>query len=415
MGRKQASPVSIGLERELGLPEFIVTGKEEIDGDVLYTVYASKRPVCWSCGYENPAIHSTSSVYVADLPRYGQRVGLRVQKQRYTCPKCKATTPDDFTSYQGKMTVRLRERIKRETLYRPFKKISEEYGCSPTKVNELFNEKQAECARKYHPTMPVNLAIDRMPIHAGKTKYTILVDLDDASGKTVEISNAISQSAAEACLGRLNEPSRCKRVFLDLHEGYRKAVRSVLGEGVIVVVDRNHVVQALYEAFDGIRVELSKKNVVKNRNRAFAANRLLLNTDYEKLNRRQCEHLAALIENYPEFQPAYELKEAFLNIYGADNADSAKAYYQEWKNACQTEGVAGFDGFIGLIDAWYDEVFAYFDNTGEEEKITAAKAAVLKIDREGFRYKFDVLRAKILYRNIVDEPLTGMMDFGKFK
>ena len=109
------------------------------------------------------------------------------------------------------------------------------------------------------------------------------------------------------------------------------------------------------------------------------------------------------------------MKEAFLNIYGADNAESAKLYYQEWKDACQSEGETGYDAFIYLIDSWYDEVFAYFDNIGEEDKITAAKAAVLQVDREGFRYKFEVLRAKIIYRNLASEPLAKVMDFDKFK
>ena len=122
-----------------------------------------------------------------------------------------------------------------------------------------------------------------------------------------------------------------------------------------------------------------------------------------------------LLEKYPEFRPAYDLKEAFLNVYGADNAESAQAYYQEWKEACHSENITGYDSFIELIDSWYDEVFAYFDNTGEEEKISSAKAEIQKIDREGFRYKFEVLRAKILYRNIESQPPTGKIDFSKFK
>ena len=416
MGRKRKNAEQLALEHELGLPEFAVCGKEEKDGDVLYIVEARERPKCWNCGKsDRMVIHSTTPVYISDLPRFGKRTGLRVNKRRYECLDCKAVTPDSFESYQGRMTVRLRERIKSDTLYRPFAKVSDDYGFSASKISGLFNEKVQECAKIYHPSMPETLAIDTMPMHGGKAIYTAFIDLDGSKARTIEISNATSRKATEDCLKRLNNPHRCKRIFLAPKNEYRLASRFILGKDITLIVDKTHVLQALQGAFDSIRLDISKKNAIKDRTRAFSANRLLLTTDFEKLNINQSEHLNTLLEKYPEFRPAYDLKEAFLNVYGADNAESAQAYYQEWKEACHSENITGYDSFIELIDSWYDEVFAYFDNTGEEEKISSAKAEIQKIDREGFRYKFEVLRAKILYRNIESQPPTGKIDFSKFK
>lgn len=416
MGRKRKNAEQTALGYELGLPEFIVTGKNEKDNDVLYTVCARERPICWKCKKAGRmVIHSSREVKVYDLPRFGKRVGLCVEKRRYECLDCESVTPDSFKSYKGKMTVRLRERIKTETLYRPFKQIAAEYGISPSKINDLFKEKQEECAKVYHPVMPENLAIDIMPVHGGKASYTVIIDLDGDTAHTVEISNATSQRATVDCLKRLSDPQRCKRVFLAPRNEYRNAARTIMGRDILLIVDQTHVIMELKRSFDELRLGISKRNSTKSRTRAFTANRLLLTTDYEQLQNNQYRHLDSLLENYPEFRPAYELKEAFLNIYGADNAESAKAYYEEWKEACVTEGVTGYDKFIELIDSWYDEVFAYFDNVGEEEKISAAKDVILQIDREGYRYKFEVLRAKALYRNVENQPPAGKVDFSKFK
>lgn len=415
MGRKRKNAEQTALGYELGLPEFIVTGKEEKGDDVLYTVSAKERPRCLNCGKaDRMVIHSTSPVLVSDLPRFGKRVGLRIEKRRYTCLECNYVTPDSFESYEGRMTVRLRERIKSETLYRPFSKIANDYGFSSSKINDLFNEKIRECSKQYHPCMPDSLAIDTMPVHGGKAIYTVFIDLDSDVPRTVEISNATSQRAAVDCLNRLSNPRKCKRVFLAPKNEYRYAARTVMGRDIPLIVDRTHVIQEMYKSFDNIRLDISKRTAIKSRTRSFTSNRLLLTTDYEKLLLKQSRHLESLFKSYPEFQPAYELKEAFLNIYGADNAESAKAYYKEWKEACVSEGVTGYNGLIALIDSWYDEVFAYFDNIGEEEKISSAKDVILKIDREGYRYKFEVLRAKILYRNIETQPLAGKVDFSKF-
>ena len=402
--------------KELDLEGLVVVDKKEKDGDVVYVAESASTPVCINCQTSKRfRVHDKRESRIYDLPRFGKRTGILLTRKRYVCTFCGYNTSDEFSCINGRMTERLREAIKEETLYYPFTDIADKYGVSSATVNNLFVEMRAECARKYKPRIPNIMGITRLPIHRGKTIYTAVIDVELDRGTVVELSSAVSKEGAEACFERMIANKDLSLIVSDLWDPYRDAVRETFGNEINIVVSRDYVLQLLRKTFDDIRLEIQRKYTAKKMSRNFSRSRFLTQSDYYTLDKRREKHLNQLLDECPELRDPYDLKEAFVAIYDIDNYDTALLHYDEWKKECLSLGVEGYQKFIDTVDSWKEEVFRFFDAPDYYSQIFNAVEKIQTIDREGFRYKYDVLRAKVLYRNMYRLKKNTRVDFDQFE
>lgn len=402
--------------RELALDGLIVVDRKEKDGDVVYAAEAASTPICINCESSlRFRVHDKRVSKIYDLPRFGKRTGILLTRKRYVCTFCGYNTSDVFPCISGRMTERLRDVIKKETLYYPFTEIADRYGVSSATVNNLFLEMKTECSRKYKPKVPNIMAVTRLPIHRGKAFYTAVVDVGLDGGTVVELSNATSKEGAEACFERMIANKDLSLVVSDLWDPYREAIREIFGSDTAIVVSKEYVLEHLRRTFEKIRLDILKKYTAKKTSRNVSQSRFLTQTDYYSLDMIRERHLNQLLNECPELRAPYELKEAFVAIYDTDNYDTALSQYEEWKKECRSSGVKGYDSFIDTLDRWEEEVFRYFKAPDHYKQIFNAIEKVQAIDREGYRYKYEVLRAKALYRNMYSEKKNTRVDFDQFE
>lgn len=109
--------------------------------------------------------------------------------------------------------------------------------------------------------------------------------------------------------------------------------------------------------------------------------------------------LAAWRANYPELLAVYDLKERFYEIFDGGDRQAARDEVAAWKAGMTKEQRRVFKPLLTALRNWDREIFAYFD-TGLTNAYTEAMNGVLKgITAAGRGYSFEVLRAKVLFRD----------------
>src|SRR5689334_16505356 len=116
------------------LPQWTIIKIEESDYGYRLTVRASSSlSSCPSCGsLPNLYRYGTRPKLFFDLPVYGKRVCLLVQRQRYQCKECGRAFIESLPGMDERhlVTQRLMEYIKKESFRRSFASIADDIGSS---------------------------------------------------------------------------------------------------------------------------------------------------------------------------------------------------------------------------------------------------------------------------------------------
>jgi hypothetical protein len=103
----------------------------------------------------------------------------------------------------------------------------------------------------------------------------------------------------------------------------------------------------------------------------------------------------------PLMKQAYELKEDFYNLF--DNSVSryvAEQEYNNWLKRITLEIKPFFEPLTRAIENWHEEIFSYFNllpNSVTNAYTEALNGLIKLANKNGRGYKFEVLRAKIIY------------------
>lgn len=117
---------------------------------------------CPYCGSENIIRFGSKAKAVRDIPMFGGRVELLVNNPRYKCKECDNSFFNTYHSIEDgkRMTNRLREYIRKQSLLKPFSVLGEELGISDTAVKNIFSEYVAELDSARELKAPRVLGID---------------------------------------------------------------------------------------------------------------------------------------------------------------------------------------------------------------------------------------------------------------
>lgn len=395
------------LYPEVGLPEFdAVARKTKDNGDILYVLRPKERPkACMACGSASVHVHKATRRNVADLDMLGHRVGLTVEGKSYRCSDCGNLIRMEYPSLHGRMTARLAEAIQQDALRHTFSDTARRFHTTTTTVKALFEEYADERLDGRSLVAPTVLGIDE--VHLEDSYRGVFVAVDKSEGRVLEFTEKRTLASVAETLSSMESPENLRLVTIDMWRPYRDAVRRVFGDDMPVVIDHFHVVKNLMRALDSVRSQICKQIKDKDR-RALKRNRYLLLRNNEDLTVHQGADLARLLEAFPEFEGVYLLKEAFRDIYAsASSSGEAKAMFSDWKRECERAGNGAYDGFVRTVEAWEDEIFAYFDFPDMERtnaQTESLNRSIRTIARAGRGYSFDVLRKKVLLARYVYEP-----------
>jgi len=208
-------------------------------------------------------------------------------------------------------------------------------------------------------------------------------------------------------LRKMPDRSRVEVVCMDMWQPYRDAVKTVFPEAKIVV-DKYHIVRYASQGMDDTRKEI-KKTLTEKQRRIFKHDRFALLKRPDKLNAHEQLALGHCL-TYPLLKLAYELKESFYNIFdNSPNRRVARQEYDVWLKRLTPETNHYFEPLTKAMENWSEEIFSYFDlmpNPVTNAYTEALNGIIKLINKTGRGYKFNVLRAKILFSEGVHKVIT---------
>lgn len=380
----------------LNLPEFNIIEIANNEYDIQIKVEASSPPVaCPHCGcVANLYKHDSREQVCMDLPIHGKRVGLHIRRQRYRCRECKQTFWERFERTiddKRNCTNRLVNYIGQQSLKRSFTSIAEDVGLNEKTIRNIFRDYINYLEELVQFETPRWLGIDE--IHIIKKPRCIIANVEERT--IVDMLQNRNKETVVNYLYRLPNKERITHVTMDMWQPYRDAVRAVLPQATIIV-DKFHVVRMANQAMETIRKQL-REGLAKKQRRGLMHDRFILLKRNKELTDMDRVTLDLWTKNHPSLGTAYELKEAFFDIWDIDSRQKAFLKYHDWKAKIPKELQPAFEPLTKAMANWEEEVFSYFDHRITNAYTESLNSLIRVMNRIGRGYSFEALRAKILF------------------
>jgi transposase len=384
----------------LNLPGLDVVDFKESETE--YHVRAKPKSISRICPLCGPAgkvvIHENKTLFVRDLPSHGHSVAIHLDVPRFKCHACvktfTAVVPEIDTDRQ--MTERLRKWIGRQALDYPFTEIAKQVGVDEKTVRIIFAEYVKELERDFKRETPVILGLDEIYLSTPRGVITnigerCLVDMLDNRRKTTIIK----------FLRSLPNPEKIQAVSTDMYRPYREAIQEVLPHA-IHVVDKYHIIRMGNEALELVRRQL-KGTIPGKLNLQLKRERKLLTMRQHELTDFQWLAVSGWLNNFPQLKTAYELKERYFKIWNCTAPDEAFAEYLMWQESIPNELAKQFRAITTAWRTWQKQILAYFECPITNAFTESFNSKIRKVYQEGNGYSFDVLRAKVLFLDILQK------------
>jgi hypothetical protein len=105
------------------------------------------------------------------------------------------------------------------------------------------------------------------------------------------------------------------------------------------------------------------------------------------------------LQKVPALEEVYRLKQDFTLIWSASNREAAEAAYFDWREKIPAKFGFAFREILKAFDNWHREIFNYFDYKVTNAFTESTNNLVKTLQRTGRGYSFEVIRAKVLYKN----------------
>jgi transposase len=378
----------------LNLPSWEIVSSKETDDD--YEITA--RPIhsltaCLFCGSSTLLRHGTDRQVIHDVPSHGKRVVILVDHQRWRCVNCGRTFYEPLPDVDEKRfcTKRLIKYLERRSMNRTFLSLAEEVGLHEKTVRRIFHAYTQELGQATHIATPRVMGMDEL--HVIHQPRGIITNIE--AGTVVDLLRDRKKQTVIRYLSSLEHRDRIEVICIDMWQPYREAARQCLPDAAIVI-DKFHVVKMANEAIEQIRKEL-RAGLDDKQRRTLMHDRFILLKRRSDLSEKDTLILEAWIKNFPILGIAYELKEAFYDVWDASTKDEALKRYFAWQDSITPEVSGAFTPMALTIEEWGDEVFAYFDHRVTNAYTESLNGLARVANRLGRGYSFDVLRARLLY------------------
>lgn len=235
----------------------------------------------------------------------------------------------------------------------------------------------------YKPDLSGWIGIDETMID-GKQRF-VVVNVEQR--RYIDMSDTRDKAAVSNWLQR-NRNAPIQGFVMDMWKPYKDAIRSVF-PNIPIVVDKFHVVRMANQAMEGVRVRLSKERV-KAIGRDWMRRKSLLRMRYRDLDEQGKYNVDMWLDNEPDIAIAHQLKE------------DAEALLDEWLDIIPDEMKKTQKDFKPLVTAvknWREEILAYFDKQLTNGYTEAMNGVAKVINRQGRGYSFEMLRAKLLFKD----------------
>ncbi len=361
--------------RLVGLDGLVVTAVQRAGEQLdLQVELLARAGGCPHCGGSELRVKERPLVRVRDLPIAGRVTRLVWRKRRYRCSDCARTfteTHEQLPARQrvtGRFRARLAERVVGGAAHA---EVAREERTSRYQVARAFADRADEL-QPCDVDRPRRLSLDEAHHRRGHELATVVSDLDRRC--VIEMLDGRDRRTIERWLSAMPADVRAgiEVVSIDPYDAYRYAIRAALPHARIVC-DHFHLVRGANAALDAVRRDRQREAKARRpkgvrrsgqhaawRPELYRARHRLLKAR-ERLTERERRRLSELFERDPIVAEAWGLKEAFRDIYRAEDRGDAEQRLELFLAAAERAGLPAFHAFAKGIRLWQIELLAYFD------------------------------------------------------
>ena len=338
--------------------------------------------------------NGTKTIRVRDRRLEPAPTWLLIQRQRFKCTTCNRTLyerlPDvDDDHY---VTRRLREDIARSAIKRPFEDAATFHSVEATLVRRIFMAYAAEKLTGYEYEPPRVFGVDENRILGGDR----FVCADIEQGKILDMLPRRDGATLDAYFDRLPGKGGVEVFCQDMWRGYETVARNHFPRA-LVVIDKFHVVRYANDAMDNARKSFQAKMSNEERRAMKRLNRMFLGR-WERMSEERQDRLASVLADFPLMSMAYAWKERFYDLYELENRTVAEQAFFRWTTDMPAEVQPFFRPIVRMVKAWGRPIFNYYEARYTNGMVENLNGRINEINRRGFGYEFDTLRAKALLR-----------------
>lgn len=316
--------MSSPLDSLLNLSGVTVEGHSQVEGYIcIHLKILAPEFVCPHCSLPTQELHQVRSIFVRDLPTFGQPVYLRVPRRQFYCRNCQkyVTQRLDFLSWRRRYTQRYESYIYQRVLMSNITQVSREEDLTADEVEGIFNWVSNSTKKKDWGEVK-RLSMDEVSKRKGAKEFVTVVS-DVERGCLLEVIDSHKQHDILETLKQqpIEVRAQVTEVSVDMWAGFPKVIEEAFPNAV-VVIDRFHVMKLVNDTLNKIRRRVgvtakgSKYLLLKN-------NQDLTETDQEQLEQ--------ILSQSACLRFAYEMKEEFREIYEtSQTVQSGRKRMNKW-------------------------------------------------------------------------------------
>ncbi len=407
----------------LGLPGFVLLAVSDLGDEIEYAIETSETVTgCPTCGVL-ARLHDRRRSDVRDLPAAGRAVTLVWIKRVWRCMErdCARRTWTEISEHI-RPRASLSERARREACRRvgedgdTVARVAAQYGTSWATIMAAVIEYGIPLVDEPQRLENVTrLGVDETAFLSANGWHSTIfatgvVDLSGPVARLLDVVLGRSGKALCDWVSARDQPwrERVQVAALDPFRGYATALSTSL-PGAVRVLDAFHVTRLGFAAVDDVRRRVQQDSLGHRgrRDDPLFKIRRLLRRRADRLTERGWDRiLAALAAGDVDQQigQTWIAAQDLRLIFECTSRYRAEQHLHRWLTHCADTDVPELRRLARTIDAWREELLAYFDTGGASNGPTEAMNSLIKkVKRVGHGFRnFDNYRLRLLLHCGVD-------------
>lgn len=202
--------------------------------------------------------------------------------------------------------------------------------------------------------------------------------------------------------GKANGLLACvEEVTTDMWDAYVEASREAFGEGVVITIDRFHVMKNFQDGLSAARREL-QRGLSAEAKAKLKGSRWWWVTNAENLDAEDREAFAQLRVEFPALGALWEQREKLQAIFEdrtIETPERGRARFEEWMAGVRKLGLAALEKFCKTLTNWLGKIANYFHSRSSNGRTEGLNHGIRTILWRAFgMLNFRNFRLRILHR-----------------